>query len=183
MMLKIVHFQQMKIHFDFCMRLSFFIIFVLCTATVNASISSAKFDEIDVFMAMDTPAWKFTENLNFKFKQVKVRVVLRTRKNNKRFSTKLISETLTILFEDKLQSSVPVTVFIFNNTLVVRAFDEVSRKELDSAVTDTFVPCNKYGTGVNIDNRQILMANYADNDEIPLLSNMQSYIAVELEFE
>ena len=161
------------------------LILLLCIALPLISwgeILCKKFDGLDTLIGMDVTAWKFEQKLNVEFKTVNVRVVLRTRTTTKHFSTKLISETLSATNED-LKNSVPITIMISGNTIIVRAFNESTRKELDKSITEDFVPCDKYGTGLSLDDRQILMANYGGNPENGELSNMVSYLAVELEFE
>jgi len=148
----------------------------------NAGVVKRQFDGYDALMAMDAPAWKFEEKLLIKFKRVKAYVVLRTRINSKKFSRKVISEPLDVS-SDELRSSVPVTVMIVNNMLILRLFDDVSRKELASEITEKFSFCDKYGTGLTIDGQQVLMAEYLGSDETGKMSDMTRYIAVELVFE
>jgi len=168
---------------SFAQKLICFIGFLaVFNSSSNAEVVKRQFDGYDALMAMDAPAWKFEEKLSIKFKRVKAYVVLRTRINSKKFSRKVISEPLDVS-SDELRSSVPVTVMIVNNMLILRLFDEVSRKELDPKITKEFSFCDKYGTGLSIDGQQVLMAEYLGNDETGKISDMTSFVAVELVFE
>ena len=160
-----------------------FVVAITFSFFANAETVARGFDAVDVMMAMDAPGWKFESKLDIKFKTVKAKIVLRSRMRNNKFSTKVISEPLLISFDDELKSSVPVTIMILNNQFILHVFDRVVRRVVDKAILDSFIYCDNYGAGLTLDGRQVLMADYGDNEESGRLEDMKKYVAVELEFE